>query len=517
MFSELAFLNKNRKDSQIITPVRPTSSSSQSENSSSSASSPPKKILITNRESLKSKQSVKLSAKRRDPQTSVGVRASEAQSVVAEKSKDADAKSELWNIELEDYRSIPDTQISPAVAWDDHLPQGTVVMNTLAIWPDAYVDGTMDNKRLEGGQRDKSHDYPNEARLSSCCEHAELGRHHSSSICPSESASQYGQPRVLRSYPNDASSHQAISKYFMGTGAQVASMAAEEAPLPTHQAAKEFSEPGMHSSAVSLVHPNDAFLMADDRNHSMAIPNNHHNSKKTVACPSSVDSIEMELRDHRDTLHTHGTRRMSEKQTDEILGAENDVYNFDYNFDFDYESCMGVQEIYLRDSQDDMSELEMKDEYAYYNQQIGSPMLDEYGGMNAEQDVIPDGNAFVVGNDMSGSGLYEFGMEEEAGIEDFEYVSPHDPFHEIIHYDANISCGTAYSSCQGTSAPLDDYTSDEKSVLLTERFSQGRAMLLGLSNSENHPQESSKPIRRVSHVEADVAKNLTEHWLPQRF
>jgi hypothetical protein len=58
---------------------------------------------------------------------------------------------------------------------------------------------------------------------------------------------------------------------------------------------------------------------------------------------------------------------------------------------------------------------------------------------------------------------------------------------------------------------------------LTTRFSQGRDLLLGHLENDGHEGlgstqvvEVSRTRRPVSLVEADVAKNLRNHWLPQK-
>lgn len=493
IFSEFAFLNKNRKDPQNIPSARSSSPCSQSEHSS--ASRPPRKILITNRDTPKSKRSVKLPVSRRDPH-SVHVRASQDRLGVAEKSKDADAESELWDIELEDSQSIPGTKIFPAVV--NH--SGMVVMNTMAIWPDVHAAR---DKELEDEDTGRSYNYLRSAHPSSCCGTRGIGHNHSSSLCPSESASQCGQPPIVRPHTHDAASHQATSKYFPATRAQIMSTTAEEASLPAHQVLQKVS--ARVRSAAPLVYPNDAPLIADDHSHPTAVANNYHNPKMLVACSSAVDSIEMELRAYMDNIDTEGIRQTSNKDKNEIFGASNDCGNC--------ESYVDDQQLYFGDSQDGMSELEMKNDYAHYDQHMAS-MLDEYGGMNAEQGTVSD---YIPCDDMSGFIPYEFATDDDTGIGDFEYGPLQDPFDESVQYDSTVSPGVEYSPCQGTVAVFDDNTGDEGQVLLTERFSQGRAILLGLSDLGNHPQESVKPIGTVLHAEADVARSLTEHWLPQRF
>lgn len=60
----------------------------------------------------------------------------------------------------------------------------------------------------------------------------------------------------------------------------------------------------------------------------------------------------------------------------------------------------------------------------------------------------------------------------------------------------------------------DDSEEDENPTVLGSlpRFSQGRALLMGVSEAAGHGHS-----RGVSQIEEDVVRNLKSHWLPQRF
>lgn len=84
--------------------------------------------------------------------------------------------------------------------------------------------------------------------------------------------------------------------------------------------------------------------------------------------------------------------------------------------------------------------------------------------------------------------------------------------------EADYELAETYDSAHDLIIPGDitDEEEEENGIeSLTQQFSQGRALLLGFTGTGSAKVHSSS-FQTVSNTEADVAKRLKEHWLPQR-
>jgi hypothetical protein len=135
----------------------------------------------------------------------------------------------------------------------------------------------------------------------------------------------------------------------------------------------------------------------------------------------------------------------------------------------------------------------------------------EYLDGSEEQLEHPDNMKYV--------GFYELDGDEdqEFGAVDLGYVDLGNPEPktsgdlegEIYQFDyGRHQCASNSTSCLGDSG--------DTSIVLTQRFTQGRALLLGISGQNDGDNFASRKFSLVSCAEADVAKSLKAHWLPQR-
>ncbi|KIM90715.1 hypothetical protein PILCRDRAFT_811175 [Piloderma croceum F 1598] len=501
-FSEFAFLNKPAKDERKQNQTQLNSPSSQSEHSLTSVSNLPtpklKKIIITNREPSKARKSSATTSHR---QNCVDSTAAQESCDVVDKSKETagNSESEVWDMEL-DYLNTTHVSYSASSA-GDHPQNGTVVLDTRVIWagvqPGLAIGGRNvgDHQRIPRGYRD-------ETDLAFAIE--ESGCHHSSSLCPSDSASQYGQPRILDLQTLDVPGPQATSKYFVNEK-RVVNMA-EKLEVPLRVGAKEILSQSHYHPAIPLdkamgtlpVVPSAQSLVT-------AISNGYQPSRKLVASPSSLDSIEIELREYMDHVIGNADEvAVHFEYPGAIPGPESDVFEAHSDFHDQDESSTGDLQAWRPGGYEHMD--------VYRDEPIYPSDLDAYDGLEVEQDTW---NGTDNGNDMAGFDFDEEEMQDEDDLDDSEYGSFYDPFEGIrndvtARQDANSS-----SQASETATSVDV---DVGPVLLTQRFSQGRAILLGISEPGITTMErSSKPVETVSHAEAVVAKSLREHWLPQKF
>ncbi|KAI0939435.1 hypothetical protein AcV5_000857 [Taiwanofungus camphoratus] len=146
----------------------------------------------------------------------------------------------------------------------------------------------------------------------------------------------------------------------------------------------------------------------------------------------------------------------------------------------------------------------------------------------------------VDGSEMPGS-VYEDPLEymqfdtplDDTIYEGYPKISYHD--HDTSHSEVgdDVTPWTSYAASDGIySRPqtvASTYSNDSLAVshvtssqngasgLYPQLFSQGRALLLGLSGSDALGTASTEDCDAVSSAEKDVAKNLRGHWLPQKF
>lgn len=401
------------------------------------------------------------------------------------KSTAGNSESDMWNMELDSY--------SASAAAGDHLQNGTVVLDTRVIWAGAQPGLAIgDHQRIPHGYRD-------ETDLAFGIE--ESGSRYSSSLCPSDSASQYGQPRIPDPQKLDGPCPQATSKYFGNNEERVEVNIAEKPEVPLRVGAKGKKIQSHYYPAIPLdkamgtlpVVPSAQSLVT-------TISNGHQPSRKLVASPSSLDSIEIELREYMDHVIGNAAEvAVQFKYPGAIPRAESDVHSGFHDQD---ESSTGDLQAWPP------SEYEHMD--LYRGQPIYPSDLNAYNGPEVEQDTW---NGTDNGNDTAGFD-FEEEMQVQDDIDNSEYGSFYDPF-QGFQYDitAKQDTNSSYQASE-TATSIDD---DVGPVLLTQRFSQGRAILLGISEPGITTMERSKLVQTVSHAEAVVAKSLREHWLPQKF
>jgi hypothetical protein len=421
-----------------------------------------------------------------------------------DKSKETvgNSESEVWDMEL-DYLNTTHVSYSASSAAGDHPQNGTVVLDTRVIWAGAQPSLAIGGRNVGDHQR-IPHGYRDETGLAVGIE--ESGCRRSSSLCPSDSASQYGQPRMLEPQKFDVPGPQATSKYFVNNEERVEANMAEKLEVPLRVGAREIVSQSYHYPAIPLdkamgtlpVIPSAQSLVT-------AISNGYQPSRKLVASPSSLDSIEIELREYMD--HVIGNADEVATQS-EYPGAfpiaESDVFEAHSGFHDQGESSIRDLQAWPPGGYEHMD--------VYCGQPIHPPDLDVYNGLEVEQDTW---NGTDNGNDMAGFDFNDEEMQDEDDLGDSEYGSFYDSF-EGIQYDITArQDANSLSQASEAATSVDD---DVGPVLLTQRFSQGRAILLGISEPGITTMEgSSKPVQTVSHAEAVVAKSLREHWLPQKF
>jgi len=441
-------------------------------------------MALTNREPSKTTKLAEPCADKGEHHDSLDDRSARKSSALVNKPKKAaDGESELWGMEFEDWNSNQGSSSTSPMTCDQ--PQGgTVVLDTQAIWGGAQIELAADeddnHKDLNG--------HCNGADLAFGIGLEEAGCRSSSSICPSESASQCGQPRVLRPQRVRILVPPATSKYFVDVGERTAPYLTEEADISLPMSSDDFL-PAADYPTTSLERPMETLpIPRSDYNLSAVTSNGYHNSKHFAAPPPSFDSIDMELQEYMDYTITnpYGGVSLQFGYEGEISKVESDTSDANYNDN---------GESYVGYPHDRLSE----DMNTYPLQQMDPEDFVRYDEPEAEQEAW---DGILLGNDKPGFGLCDGEVQHENGIEDSECNS----MHEDIQYGTVAESSLSYGN-------VDDYGGCD---LLTQRFSQGRAILLGLSEAGNAPDESSK-LRVISHVEATVAKSLREHWLPQKF
>jgi hypothetical protein len=483
--------------------MEPNSQPSQSEDSQSedshtsisSASTPtPNKNITTNHQPSKTRKLAKPPVGQRKLRVSLDNTVAQQPSSFVDKSKKTTGspESELWDMELDDSSSARCSHTASKAG--DQPRDATVVLDTRAVWNGAVFglelnDGNVGDEDGDlGAHREAAHLAFDSGMETFGCRH--------SSICPSESASQYGRPRALRPQMLDVPAPRATSKYFVSTDDQVASCVVEAADVPLRLNSDE-NFPDTHCSAIPLEGDMQTPpVIQSDQNLLTAISRGYHTSTQLVAPQSSLDSIEMELRDYADyaMANIYGVSSQFDYQgvtweaENPVVETENESYGDEV------ESSFGDPHGWPSGGYQAM--------YAYQTTLSDFVGFDTLG---VEQEIW---NGIVVGNDIAGFERYNVEMQDEADIEDSEYGPHHDLSQEDIQCD--ITSNRGHPSA-------DDDEDDDGPAFLTQRFSQGRAILLGLSQPGNILERSSKPTGMVSHAEAAVAKSLREHWLPQKF
>lgn len=349
----------------------------------------------------------------------------------------------------------------------------------------------------------------------------------SSSLCPSESASQYGQPRAARAN-NFTVPHnrQMVSKYY----AQVCDL--NEGPLPSPS---ENDLEMDHEHLYARTPPRADNLLEPSLNNSTPIK--AYYSLKTPV--SSVNSIDMELQAYSDRLQcllddSNHRPVFMQRTLDSSRSASippDDVPCFQYAEPldsihqasqdmWDYNGQQRLQEdTYSNQGRDTL-------EYAYYTQRRGYSTESSVWGAYDEEYAGPwhDPTSLPVITQSEDVFLQEEGWNITPGSS--RGASREEPLDcqvegDSVYQDCALSssgetepgrCGRASTETLTTEISNE---SDDESVLDLPQYSQGRALLLGISDVDLGgivPQR----IASVAHVELLVGKNLKRHWLPQK-
>lgn len=418
-------------------------------------------------------------------QDSLSARVSEvAYSIgTVERDKDlvsAESHSELWDIELEDHVSAlhPAENLSAASGQNG---DGTVVMDTRALWASAYPNSGAMVTIADGQEKQCSvHAVKPQTVSLLGSEFAQLERNQPSSLCPSESASLYGQPHAA--HKPEALDHRDTSIYFADTRklteAHIHLPAKPDGNIgyPPSDDLKTLGKPARINGT-----PDSMSII------SRPVPN-HINDSGMASPTPSMDSIAIELQEYERANFTW--RNPITNGATKLLDMHNETgYTVnDGSHDWNATEYDGS----------------LEDCYEYSDQQLG-PEAYEVAGCSRT----------VYGD------LYDFEAYENEMVQ------------EAIDLECDPNCGLEYGSDHGFESASENYgdylevaeydTStggydevDDGTVLIPQRFSQGREILLGLLQPDGIPQELLKPVPTVLHAEADVAKNLKEHWLPQK-
>jgi hypothetical protein len=278
---------------------------------------------------------------------------------------------------------------------------------------------------------------------------------------------------------------------------------AEELEVPSRVGSEEILSE-THYPAIPLEKAMVALPIVGD------ISSGYQPSKQLAAAPSSLDSIEMELREYMDNAMTNANEfSLPFEYEGETPWAASGIFEFYHSHNDEDESSVRDLLAWPPDGYERMN--------VYHSQPLHPGDFTGPHGLEVEQE---EWNGSVDANGMAGFSLYDKEIQDEDDLNDSEYASFYDLSDEDIQYDI-----TARQDADSSSQPNgtvrsveDEYNDDGGSALLTQRFSQGRAILLGISAPGIATVEGfSRPVQTVSHAEAAVAKALREHWLPQKF
>ena len=202
-----------------------------------------------------------------------------------------------------------------------------------------------------------------------------------------------------------------------------------------------------------------------------------------------ADQFSLEARDH--DLHI-GHLNYDE---DDVLG---DFAIFDEYQDLQNDNGQHVvyDEALFVDQNSKEARKQISDEHASFPGQF------ELNGYSQEGDAYCD-----YFNDAVGQGDLEI-KESCDYVLGEKMVVEHD-----CTYDNEEPVDSYHDQALGSVGRTDDDSSEEQDAFHTNRFSQGRALLLGCSTEST--QGRATPSYRAS-AEVDVVKHLRDHWLPQK-
>lgn len=537
--ADLTFLHGQETTKKKIKRPPPSESASQSEESSASLPTPVLQVFkAKHRLSPKARTQSKRARLQRTSPSPVNVKATSA------------ARSEIWDLELSDH------SCSSVLSIASKLQEGTVVLDTRAAWGAHRT--ISENKVLP------DHD------TSSCDLSAEkpmLG--HSSSLCPSESASQYGQPRVLHTRRTPPPNHPTISKYYAGCDA----LAEFKDRL---EFSREATAQNFKNNYCSTTLSDNVFLETD-QNDVTSFPT-YPVPAPDVKPTSSVDSIEKELQAYADAdancagQKMYAARPVFDDKREEarapihapvmmdnllcINGATtaskpaSSVSSIDIELhastDYARQGLHVVQPIFNHERKESSYATLMEDNffdagYGSYNDEriplsASAQFWEAYGFEHAgelwySQSLQPnsieyDGLIMEDGwNDLVGSRVasdcdfFEEEVEFQCEDEDVFYVTENSGYRS--GYLSPNECGAAADRFSDTESAVNMIASDighgDVSVAQIPQFLQGRAILLGLEATDIGRKELQTSIATVAHAELAVAKSLREHWRPQKF
>lgn len=533
-------------------PKRSSSSESSSGSGCDTSSIIPKKYVITNRSPPRlpkstnhSKPDEKATSKRNDDFSDAGLSK-------ATENRNARTESEIWDIELQD----PTTTSIPAPAshvTGPHPEDGTVVLNTHALgWAgsnlrDKLGDLAADIINLGTGQPLEG---CKKTVIKTCPPDLTPMIPRSPSLGPSDSASKVG----LRGLPilnNPAVGDS--SKYFaqkapkqLATGITVVRQVSS-ASSPGHivrSQAVPLGTPMPHDAAgtkIILDATDDTELLqatgslADTYEHgSSPIRTWDHDLPRNASSPNSIERALQNYEKDSFIPYHHVAASDYERldgrcRVDERHSHDNSSFDmFDGN-SFPCDDAGELEEDY-RCSEllecVEMDTIEEVDEQQCMQLDIQEPFWGSHGpgidwanldycqvhryetddenNLNMPLQYELSENSWTDGeadNWEGDDGQPNYYIEGDSEFRSFQSVHP------ASHLPLESGTSDPTSSYLSTSDQMDD--SEEGSVL-NHRFSQGRAILLGLMGQD------LRKVPCVSTVEADVVKTLTGHWRPHR-
>ena len=459
IFCELKFLNKKDAKKLNSKKASETNSSPQYQNSSVSIMRPPKakESRINDYDTSKEKTSTAANPCRklaRGPEMDNHTALTPRSSSPVDPTTLSPAASEIWDIELD----------TSSLACNEPQESSVLLNTTQAVWALKSNKAThlpLDDALL--GQIDAQGDSFNEI----------LVKHpQSSSLGPSESASQHGQ------YENG---RRVTSKFFVNAKQPAAS---GSSPRSNFQDGLQNSQPFpvVHEQISNSIPTHQPEEGAYDDN-LLSFP--HQFLPACRESPSVMDSIDIELQ-HVPVANADEflPRRATLQEENQAMGMQYD------------DTCNTSQGGYsdpLYELGGDFDET-WTEEHCYSEQQ-----LDFFG-------YDPDGGILGTAGDT------HFGLECFESADNFQdSYTDYDP--EVDHDFVE-----AYDAADDQVIPEYITNEEEKNneiELLTQRFLQGRALLLGFSETGS-PKVHSSSFQTISNIEVDVAKKLKEHWLPQK-
>ncbi len=386
--------------------------------------------------------------------------------VVEATSSPAKISSVVWDIELgkslcKDDCSVPDTQ----------KKQGSIVLNTSRhAWAEIVREGDAEKK----GATVRSQD----------------GSEAPSSIGPSQSVS---QRKVKVSPAKPMPEKETRSKYFQ----------ARDSPTPKIRD-KATAEPlaslcSFNESSIDIV---QVPMIEDHAEDKMCVDNVLEHNGDCDRAPKFMQK-EFEFNEYIPADLSLEVRDQDVHFGDKSLPYAEDDNQGDLAIFDGYQDLQIDDDFFLEPGYDEALPIDRDSE------EVRMQVLDEYASFPDEFELdgcLQQGDALCdYFNDDAGQGHLE--MEEFC-----EYSQNGNMPGNDCKFDGEESVvldhDQAFESVNGT----DDDSNEELEDLQTDRFSQGRALLLGRSEQGKQRGTSS----HLTSAEVDVVKRLRDHWLPQK-